>query len=141
MKYFFHYYLKYKSYYAYKYIKFIVIGILSNIVSYALFTLFLWLKFSIDLSASFGMIAGVLNTYLLSRLYLNEKAVNHSNLRMLVFFLYYAIAIFLTSNSIEWLTEKNNINHNISWLMCTIIASFFNFIFVSKIALHLKQYS
>ena len=75
------------------------------------------------------------------RLYLNEKAVNHSNLRMLVFFLYYAIAIFLTSNSIEWLTEKNNINHNISWLMCTIIASFFNFIFVSKIALHLKQYS
>lgn len=141
MKYFYHHYLKFRSYYVYKYIKFIAIGILSNIVSYILFTIFLWLTFSIDLSAAFGMIAGVVNTYLLSRLYLNERVVKHSNIKMLVFFLYYAIAIFLTSNSIEWMTVAINVNHNISWLICTIVASFFNFIFVSKIALHLKQYN
>ena len=139
MKYFDHYHLKFQTYYAYKYIKFIIIGIISNIISYTLFKLFLWLKFNLDVSASFGMIAGVANTYLLSRLYLNQVIVKHSNIKMIVFFLYYAVSIFITSNSIEFLTENKNINYNISWLFCTIVASFINFIFVSKIALNVKK--
>jgi len=101
--------------------------------------MFIWLKFNINLSASFGMIAGVLNTYYLSRLYLKEKVVRHSILRMLNFILYYAIAIYLTSNLIEWLIVKTGIDQNISWIICTIVASFCNFIFVSKISLHTKQ--
>ena len=139
MKFFYHYHQKIRTYYTYKYIKFIIIGSLSNIISYILFNIFFYYNFNIEISASFGMTAGVANTYLLSRLYLNQEVVKHSNIKMLVFFLYYALTILITSNSIKWITEITHINHNISWLLCSIIASFFNFIFVSKIALHIKK--
>jgi hypothetical protein len=128
-----------RFHFIYKYIRFIFIGILSNIISYILFTLLISLKFNIDISASCGMVAGVFNTYILSRLYLNKSAVVHSNIRMLIFFSYYSVAIFLTSFSIEWLTLIKKIDHNFSWLICTVIASFINFVFVSKIALYIKR--
>ena len=122
-----------------QYVTFIVIGIISNIISFAIFNISILTNRSINFSAALGMLAGVINTYTMSRLFLKEKAIDHSNLTMILFLVYYAFAIFLTSNSVEYITKISSIGHNLSWLLCTIVASFFNFIFVSKIGLRTKS--
>ena len=91
--------------------------------------------FEIDFSAIFGMLVGIINTYILSRLYIKENIVSHSNKRLFFFIIYYILAIYVTSQSIEILGSLDQIGYNLSWLLCTLIASICNFIFLSFIVL------
>jgi len=105
-----------------QYVAFVVIGSISNIISFVIFNISIFSNLSINFSAALGMSAGVINTYTMSRLFLKEKAIDHSNRTMLLFLIYYAFAIFVTSNSVEHITRISSIGHNLSWLLCTIVA-------------------
>jgi len=116
------------------YMKYIFIGILSNIVSFLIFKICNYLGIKIDFSAAIGMVFGTLNTYTLGRKFIKEDTINHSNKMATIFIFYYVCSIYITSNSIELLGSTKYINYNFAWLICTILASIFNFIFLKNIA-------
>ena len=95
----------------------------------------MFIGFEVDISAIFGMLIGILNTYILGRIYMKDRVVSHSNKRLFFFIIYYFLAIYVTSQSIEFLGNFEQIGTNISWLICTVLASFCNFIFLSYITL------
>jgi putative flippase GtrA len=120
-------------------LKYLIIGVLSNVISFSIFKLFIYLGFVIDISAAIGMILGTLNTYTLGRKFIKDYSINHSNKMAAVFIIYYAFAIYITSSSIELLGSTKYINHNFAWLICNITASLCNFIFLNNIALKLRN--
>lgn len=121
------------------YCKFGFIGVISNLISFFIFTVLILFNFNLKVSAATGMVCGVINTYTMSRFFLKEKIVTHSLSRLISFLIYYSISILITSNSIEHLTVISKINHNVSWVFCVFIASIFNFIFVNEVGLHGKK--
>ena len=90
---------------------------------------------NIKIAAATGMVAGVVNTYTLGRLFIKEKKVYHSNKRLTLFGVYYALMIFITSYSIEIMNKIWIFHHYVVWFICTVIAAFFNFLFLSYVAL------
>jgi len=121
------------------YCKFGLIGVISNLISFSIFTILILFNFNLKVSAATGMVGGVINTYTLSRFFLKEKIITHSYSRLILFLLYYTLSILITSKSIEYLTVINKINHNVSWVLCVFIASIFNFFFVNEVGLHSKK--
>ncbi len=121
------------------YIKYLIIGVLSNIISFVIFKVLNYISVSIDLSAAIGMIIGTLNTYTLGRKFIKDYSINHSNKMATVFIVYYACAIYITSNSIELLESTKYVNDDFAWLICTISASVCNFFFLNNVALKLKN--
>ena len=119
--------------------KYLIIGVFSNVISFVIFKVFNYIGVSIDLSAAIGMIIGTLNTYTLGRKFIKDDSINHSNKMASIFIIYYACAIYITSNSIELLGSTKYINDNFAWLICTVSASICNFFFLNNIALKLKN--
>lgn len=113
-----------------QYFKYILIGILSNIISFVIFYIFVNVGIQTAISSGIGMIAGILNTYTMSRLYLNSKPTKHTILKLIIFFSYYGIAIYITSTSIEALAKAGFTSLNVSWIVCNLIASLVNFVFI-----------
>ena len=70
----------------FQYFKYLIIGIISNIYSFIIFKMISFLGFPINISSSLGMLVGILNTYILSRIYLKKVIVPHSNKRLFFFF-------------------------------------------------------
>ena len=118
-----------------QYLKYLVIGIISNVYSFIVFKVFFFLALPVDISSILGMLVGIFNTYILGRIYIKKVIVPHSNKRLFFFTSYYFFAIYLTSQSIRILGSYESINYNFAWLYCTIIASFFNFVFLNFITL------
>ena len=123
----------------FQYFKYLIIGIISNIYSFIIFIIISFLGFPINISSSLGMLVGILNTYILSRIYLKKVIVPHSNKRLFFFSIYYAIAILITSQAIEILGSYKFLSYNLAWLYCNIIASILNFVFLNFITLATKQ--
>jgi putative flippase GtrA len=121
------------------YMKYLIIGILSNVISFVIFKIFVYIGFGIDFAAAIGMVFGTLNTYTLGRKFIKDDSINHSNKMAAFFIIYYACAIYITSNTIELLGSTGYINYNFAWLICTIAASICNFIFLNNIALKLRN--
>ena len=118
-----------------QYLKYLVIGVISNIYSFIVFKIFFFLGIPIDISSILGMLVGIFNTYILGRIYIRKVIVPHSNKRLFFFTSYYFFAIYLTSQAIKILGAYESIGYNFAWLYCTIIVSFFNFIFINFITL------
>jgi putative flippase GtrA len=118
-----------------RYVRYLIIGVLSNVLSFAIFSACSYLAIRIDVSASIGMTFGILNTYTLGRMFLKEKPVKHSHKTAIIVGTYYFIAILITSRSIELLGSTQLLSYNFSWLSCTIVASIVNFIFLNNYAL------
>ena len=118
-----------------QYIRYLIIGVISNIYSFVVYKISNFIGFEVDISSIYGMLVGIFNTYILSRIYMKESVVLHSNKRLFFFLIYYILAIYVTSQSIEILGNIDTIGNNISWLFCTIVASICNFIFLSFITL------
>ena len=114
---------------------YLVIGIISNVISFIIYLLFLMASVNITVSAATGMIAGVLNTYTLGRMFIKERRIDHSNKRLTLFVVYYVLMILLTSHSIELITNLGLIHHYAVWLVCNAIAACCNFLFLSYVAL------
>ena len=121
-----------------QYIRYLIIGILSNIISFFIFYCLVHSGLGIGVSSAIGMIFGILNTYTLGRKYIKKKAIAHSNLQLIVFGFYYAVAVFLTSLSISTLSLILEGNENLAWVLCTIAASLCNYLFISIITLYQK---
>lgn len=120
---------------SFEYIRYLFIGITSNLISYFFYRLFISIGFMVGLSSAIGMVIGILNTYTLSRFYMKEEKVNHSNKRLALFGTYYAIMVFLTSSFIQFVSQYSMIGENIGWLIGTIGASVCNFLFLSFVSL------
>ena len=84
------------------------------------------------------MLVGILNTYILGRIYLKKVVVPHSNKRLFFFSIYYTTAILITSQAIEILGSYEYVSYNLAWLYCNVIASILNFIFLNFITLATK---
>ena len=123
----------------FQYIRFLIIGVISNVISFFIFYCLVRSGMGISLSSAVGMIFGILNTYTLGRKYIKKKAIAHSNLQLIIFALYYAMAVFLTSLSIAALSSILKGNENIAWLFCTTVASLCNYLFISRITLSQKE--
>ena len=122
----------------FQYFKYLIIGIISNIYSFTIFKIISFLEFPINISSIFGMLVGILNTYILGRIYLKKVVVPHSNKRLFFFSIYYTTAILITSQAIEILGSYEYVSYNLAWLYCNVIASILNFIFLNFITLATK---
>ena len=69
----------------FQYFKYLIIGIISNIYSFIIFKIIFFFGFPIDISSIFGMLVGILNTYILGRIYLKKVVVPHSNKKLFFF--------------------------------------------------------
>ena len=118
-----------------EYFRYLIIGILSNVISYILFKILVYFGFTIGIASAFGMILGIINTYTLSRFYMKEAKVDHSNKRLALFGTYYAVMVVLTSSFIQFISHFSVIGENLGWLIGTIGASVCNFLFLSFISL------
>ncbi len=122
----------------FQYFKYLIIGIISNIYSFIIFKIIFFFGFPIDISSIFGMLVGILNTYILGRIYLKKVVVPHSNKKLFFFSIYYATAILITSQAIEIIGSYEYIGYNLAWLYCNVMASILNFIFLNFITLAVK---
>ena len=119
----------------YEYFRYLFIGILSNLISFIIFFFLLQLNTNISIASAVGMLTGILNTYTLGRKYIKKQEIAHSHLQLVIFTLYYSVAIFVTSGSIELLSKTTHVNEKFAWLICNVIASLCNFLFISKVTL------
>ena len=121
-----------------EYTNYLIIGIISNIISFIVFKILSFLNFGIDFAAIIGMLLGIFNTYVLSRIYMKPFIVQHSNKKLFIFITYYASSIYVISQLIVYFGSFPAIGYNIAWLVCNIIASFCNFLFISFVTLKIK---
>jgi len=112
-------------------IKFFFVGLCSNLISFLTYIMLINIaNISIFFSAISGQILGVISNY-----FLNSRLVfmKRLNLKYKTFFLtYYLSAIYLVGKSIAIISIK--LDYIVSWFVCVIFATIFNFIFLKFIA-------
>jgi hypothetical protein len=117
------------------YFRYLAIGCISTFASYAIFIFLVFLNFDIVLASFTGMTIGVLNTYLLSLKYIAGDRACFSWAKLTIFSLYYGSAIYVTSFSIDLLIQELNFITSFAWLICNVIASICNYVFIAQITL------
>lgn len=118
-----------------EYFRYLIIGVTSNVLSYGIFYTLTFCGLTVGVSSAVGMVCGILNTYTLGRKYIREEEVAHTNTRLLVFFIYYVLAVFFTSWMIESLSTSQHFAPTIAWLICNILISICNFAFIRFVSL------
>ena len=112
-------------------IKFFLVGLFSNLISFLTYIIMInFANISIFFSAISGQLLGIISNYFLnSRLVFMKKL----NLKYKTFFLiYYLSAIYLVGKYIEIISIK--IDYRISWFVCIVFVTIFNFLFLKLIA-------
>ena len=108
-------------------IKFLCVGLISNFISFLTYIILInIMKISIFFSAISGQIFGVISNYFLNSRFVFRKKLDFQF--KMVFLIYYLSAIYLVGKLIEVIS--NILDYRISWLLCVVVASIFNFIFL-----------
>ena len=112
-------------------IKFFCVGLISNLISFLTYIILINnFNLSIFFSAITGQILGLISNY-----FLNSRLVFRKRLDFkfkMVFLIYYLSAIYLVGKAIEILS--NIFDYRISWLLCVVVATISNFIFLKFVA-------
>ena len=108
--------------------KFIIAGILSNILSFSIYiSINKLFPLKIFLASLLSQISGLVFNYIINSRITFKKISN--NLSKFIYFIYYFTAIFFVSFCVKFLT-LNGIEYRLSWLICISIISIINFIFL-----------
>ena len=108
--------------------KFIIAGILCNILSFSIYiSINKLFPLKIFLASLISQISGLVFNYLINSRIIFKKKSN--NLSKFIYFVYYFTAIFFVSFCIKYFT-LNGIEYRLSWLICISIISIINFIFL-----------
>lgn len=119
----------------YEYVRYLLIGILSNLLSFIIFYFLIQFNINISFASATGMTIGIFNTYTLGRIYIKNEKIAHSHIQLFIFTVYYSVAVLVTSWFIELLSSTAYMNETVAWLICNLIASICNFLFISKVTL------
>ena len=68
-----------------QYLRYLIIGVISNIYSFVVYKTSIFIGIEVDISSVYGMLVGIFNTYILSRIYMKESVVLHFNKRVFCF--------------------------------------------------------
>ena len=108
--------------------RFILIGIISNIINFSIYSLIVIFFNSTIIGSISGYLLGLLFSFHFGRTWVFGKYFNSGYLILTKFVLVYLFGLLLMSLSIELLTNYFLINYKISWLVAACLVFCTNFI-------------
>ena len=112
----------------YQILKFIIVGLISNVLNFGVYTLVYKLTFSINLASFLGYVVGLVNSFLFSK---NWVFNNSKKLKLDKTFIIFTLIYFL--GGLEMTIIINTVNENIqdyrlAWICGAIVAAINNYL-------------
>ncbi len=108
--------------------RFILIGIISNIINFSIYSLIVIFFDSTIIGSILGYLLGLFFSFHFGRTWVFGKYFNSGYYILIKFVLVYLFGLLLMSLSIELMTNYFLIDYRISWLVAACLAFFTNFI-------------
>jgi putative flippase GtrA len=120
--------------------KFVITGILANIINFIFYFLFFNFGATVNLSSIIGYISGLTVSFYFSKTWVFEEQKN-STLRMYSnFFLIYALGGLGMTILIDYFTNHYFLDFKISWIFGTLFAAINNFLGLKFIVFKNKEF-
>ena len=108
--------------------RFVIIGIVSNILNFTFYTLIFLIFSNIVVSSVVGYSLGVLSSYYFGKVWVFESEQVFKLSEMFKFMLIYIIGGLGMTLIIIWLNQDLNINYQVSWIGGAIFAIINNYL-------------
>ena len=110
------------------FIRFAIVGVLSNILNFAVYVIVFLLSTNIVFSSVFGYSIGLFNTYLLGRIWVFNSEQPNQFKEIVKFLVVYFIGGAGMTLIIVWLNNELNIDYKASWIGGAIFAIVNNYL-------------
>jgi len=110
------------------FIRFAIVGVLSNILNFAVYVIFFLLSTNIVFSSVLGYSIGFFNTYLLGRIWVFNSEQPNQFKEIVKFLVVYFIGGAGMTLIIVWLNNELNIDYKASWMGGAIFAIVNNYL-------------
>ena len=115
------------------FIRFIVVGVGSNVLNYAIYLVLCWLGFPVSAASSLGYLAGLINSYLMGRkwVFKKDKPKNSGKLdplEILRFCLIYSVGGIGMVCIIAGLNRWGGVDYRLSWFFGATFAFLNNYL-------------
>ena len=108
-------------------IRFLLVGLGSNLINFSIYYAFIFLNFSLLLSAISGYLGGIFFSYTLGRIWVFDQRYPFSSRRLITFLIVYAVGGLGMTSLIMLLTNLMGLDYRVSWLIGAVFATINNF--------------